>query len=112
MNKLSIEDIAERAHNKAFSKMINIKEDIKRVQQEIREGGNGSVPIDMLQKSVEHMQADLQTWEYIAKLVETNDYRQPIKTNVELLHGMMGLADPNHLDVDFEEIYKGNLPIG
>ena len=112
MIKLSIEEKSERAHNKAFSKMINIKDDIKRVQKEIRQGGNGSIPVEMLQKSLDHMKADLQTWEYIAKLIETDDYRQPIKTNVEMLHGMMGLADPNHLDVDFEEIYKGNLPIG
>ena len=112
MDKLSIEEKSERAHNKAFSKMINIKDDIKRVQKEIRQGGNGSIPVEMLQKSLDHMKADLQTWEYIAKLIETDDYRQPIKTNVEMLHGMMGLADPNHLDVDFEEIYKGNLPIG
>ena len=112
MDKLSIEEKSERAHNKAFSKMINIKDDIKRVQKEIRQGGNGSIPVEMLQKSLDHMKADLQTWEYIAKLIETDDYRQPIKTNVEILHGMMGLADPNHLDVDFEEIYKGNLPIG
>ena len=112
MDKLSIEEKSERAHNKAFSKMVNIKDDIKRVQKEIRQGGNGSIPVEMLQKSLDHMKADLQTWEYIAKLIETDDYRQPIKTNVEILHGMMGLADPNHLDVDFEEIYKGNLPIG
>ena len=109
MNKLSVEEICERAHNKAFSKMINIKEDIKRVQQEIREGGNGAVPVDMLQKSVNHMQANLQTWEYIAKLIETDDFRQPIKDNVAMLHGMMGLSSPDYMDydVDFDQ-----LPIG
>ena len=116
MNKLSIEEKSERAHNKAFSKMINIKEDIKIVQQKIREGGNGSIPVDMLQKSVNHMQADLQTWEYIAKLIETDDFRQPIKSNVELLHGMMGLSDPRYMEVDYEEVknqlYNGDLPIG
>ncbi len=48
MDKLSIEEKSERAHNKAFSKMINIKDDIKRVQKEIRQGGNGSIPIEML----------------------------------------------------------------
>ena len=103
MNKLSIEEKSERAHNKAFSKMIYIKKDIKRVQQEIREGGNGSVPVEMLQKSINHLQADLQTWEYIAKLIETDDYRQPIKSNVEMLHGMMGLADPRFLEVNDPE---------
>jgi hypothetical protein len=36
MIKLSIEEKSERAHNKAFSKMINIKDDIKRVKQEIQ----------------------------------------------------------------------------
>tara|TARA_R100001163_G_C5002386_1_gene151046 strand:+ start:354 stop:671 length:318 start_codon:yes stop_codon:yes gene_type:complete len=103
MNKLSIEEKSERAHNKAFSKMIYIQKDIKRVQQEIREGGNGSVPVEMLQKSINHLQADLQTWEYIAKLIETDDYRQPIKSNVEMLHGMMGLADPRFLEVNDPE---------
>jgi len=109
MNKLSIEDIAERAHNKAFAKMIYIQDDIKRVKQEIREGGNGSVPVDMLQKSVTNMEYDLQTWEYMAKLIETDDFREPIKNNVEILHGMMGLSSPDYMDydVDFDQ-----LPIG
>jgi len=112
MNKLSIEEKSERAHNKAFSKIVHIKDDIKRVKKEIREGGNGSVPVEMLQKSVNHLQADLQTWEYIAKLIETDDFRQPIKNNVEMLHGMMGLADPRYMDVDYDELYSGDLPIG
>jgi len=112
MDELSIEDLSERAHNKAFSKMMNIKEDIKRVQQEIREGGNGSIPIDMLKTSVTQMQNNLQTWEYIAKLIETDDFREPIKSNVEFLHGMMGLADHKSLDVDYEQLYNGDLPIG
>jgi len=112
MNKLSIDEIAERAHNKAFSKMINIQDDIRRVNKEIKSGGNGSVPVDMLQKSVTNMEYNLQTWEYIAKLIETDDFRQPIKHNVEMLHGMMGLADPNHLEVDYEQLYNGGLPIG
>ena len=112
MDKLNIEEIAERAHNKAFSKMINIQDDIKRVNKEIKSGGNGSVPVDMLRKSVTQMENDLQTWEYIAKLIETDDFRQPIKTNVEMLHGIMGLTDPNHIDVNYEQIYNGDLPIG
>ena len=111
MIKLSIEEKSERAHNKAFSKMINIKDDIKRVKQEIREGGT-SVPVDLLQKSVEGYERDLQTWEYIAKLIETDNFRQPIKNNVEMLHGMMGLADPRYMDVDYDELYSGDLPIG
>ena len=112
MNKLSVEEIAERAHNKAFSKMINIQDDIKRVNKEIKAGGNGSVPVDMLRKSVTQMENNLQTWEYIAKLIETDDFRQPIKTNVEMLHGMMGLSDPNTFEVDYEQLYNGDLPIG
>lgn len=112
MEKLSIEQLSERAHNKAFSKMIYIEKDIQRLQQEIRDGGNGSVPIDLLKTSLEATQRDLQVWSYIAKLIETDDFREPIRKNIELLHGMMGLADPDHLDVDFEQVYKGNLPIG
>ena len=29
-----------------------------------------------------------------------------------MLHGMMGLADPRYMDVDYDELYNGNLPIG
>ena len=112
MNKLSKEELCNRAHNKAFSKMINIKDDIKRVNKEIKEGGNGSVPLELLRKSIVNLDNDLQVWNHIAKLIETDDFRQPIKHNVEMLHGMMGLADPNHLEVDYEQLYNGDLPIG
>jgi len=112
MDKLNIEEIAERAHNKAFSKIVNIQNNIKRVNKEIKAGGDGSVPVDLLRKSLVNMENNLQTWEYIAKLIETNDFRQPIKTNVEMLHGMMGLSDPNYLEVDYEQVYNGDLPIG
>tara|TARA_R100000935_G_C2710650_1_gene113953 strand:- start:4 stop:333 length:330 start_codon:yes stop_codon:yes gene_type:complete len=109
MNKLSKEELCNRAHNKAFSKMINIKDDIKRVNKEIKEGGNGSVPLELLRKSIVNLDNDLQVWNHIAKLIETDDFRQPIKNNVEILHNIMGLSGPDYMDydVDFDQ-----LPIG
>ena len=109
MTKLSVEEISERAHNKAFAKMIYIQDDIKRVKQEIREGGNGSIPVDLLKKSVINLEHDLNTWQYIAKLIETDDFRSPVRDNVEMLHSIMGLSGPDYMDydVDFDQ-----LPIG
>jgi len=106
MNKESAGEIHERAHNKAFSKMIYLNNDIKRAREEIRDGGDGLVTVDLLKQNFERLKLDLKTWEYIAKLIETEDFIEPVRSNVEMLHGMMGLADPSlyDMDVDYDQI--------
>tara|TARA_R110000765_G_scaffold9884_1_gene30591 strand:- start:140 stop:478 length:339 start_codon:yes stop_codon:yes gene_type:complete len=112
MDKLTQEELNERAHNKAFSKMSFIEDDIRRVSEEIREGGNGSIPVELLKKSVRALERDLQTWSYIAKLVESHDFRKPVIKSPPKLFGMMGLSDPRTFDVDYDQICNGDLPIG
>jgi hypothetical protein len=66
-------DIKQRAHNKAFSKMLTLERDISSLKLEIRSGGDGRIGVDMLQTCLSSTEKELQTWQYIAKLIETNE---------------------------------------
>jgi len=66
-------DIRQRAHNKAFSKMITLERDISRLKLDIRSGGDGRLGVDMLKTCLSSTEKELQTWQYIAKLIETNE---------------------------------------
>ena len=96
------QEIHNRAHNKAFAKVLYLADDIKRARKEIKGGGDGRISMDLLQSNLERLKVDLKVWEYIAKLVESENYTGPIKSNVEMLHGIMGLADPNLYDMNVD----------
>jgi hypothetical protein len=66
-------DIRQRAHNKAFSKMITLERDISSLRLDIKSGGDGRIGVDLLQKCLSSTEKELQTWQYIAKLIETNE---------------------------------------
>ena len=66
-------EIKQRAHNKAFSKMLTLERDISKLKLEIRSGGDGRIGVDMLQTCLLSTEKELQTWQYIAKLIETNE---------------------------------------
>ncbi len=66
-------DIRQRAHNKAFSKMITLERDISSLKLDIKSGGDGRIGVDLLQKCLSSTEKELQTWQYIAKLIETNE---------------------------------------
>ena len=66
-------EIKQRAHNKAFSKMLALERDISKLKLDIRTGGDGRIGIDLLEKCLSSTEKELQTWQYIAKLIETND---------------------------------------
>ncbi len=65
--------IRQRASNKAFSKIITLERDISKLKLDIRSGGDGRIGVDMLQKCLSSTEKELQTWQYIAKLIETNE---------------------------------------
>jgi hypothetical protein len=69
MNK----DIKDRAHNKAFSKLLTLERDISKLKLDIRSGGDGRLGVDMLKTCLLSTEKELQTWQYIAKLIETNE---------------------------------------
>ncbi len=66
-------EIKQRAHNKAFSKMITLERDISKLKLDIRTGGDGRLSVDLLKTCLSSTQKELQTWQYIAKLIETNE---------------------------------------
>ena len=66
-------EIKQRARNKAFSKMLTLERDISKLKLEIRSGGDGRIGVDMLQACLSSTEKELQTWQYIAKLIETNE---------------------------------------
>ena len=66
-------DIKQRAHNKAFSKMITLERDISKLKLDIRSGGDVRLGVDLLKICLSSTEKELQTWQYIAKLIETNE---------------------------------------
>ena len=69
MNK----EIQQRAHNKAFSKLLTIERDINELKLDIRSGGDGRISVDMLRTCLSSTEKELQTWQYIATLIEKNN---------------------------------------
>lgn len=63
-------EIVERAHNKAFSKILTLQRNIDNFNDDIKSGNTAIVPIDTLKDCVKSTERDLQTWQYIAKLIE------------------------------------------
>ncbi len=66
-------EIRQRAHNKAFSKMLTLERDISKLKLDIRTGGDGRLGVDLLKTCLSSTEKELQTWQYIAKLIETNE---------------------------------------
>lgn len=67
-------DIQNRAHNKAFSKILTLQRDISRLNEDIRKGGDGRLSLDILKTCVRSTRKDLQTWQFIANLIEKHGY--------------------------------------
>lgn len=66
-------EIKQRAHNKAFGKMLTLERDISKLKLDIRTGGDGRLGVDLLKTCLSSTEKELQTWQYIAKLIETNE---------------------------------------
>ncbi len=71
-NKMT-KDIKERAHNKAFSKIITLKRDVRGLNTDIRSGNSGRLSVNLLQTCLKSTKLELETWQYIAKLIEINE---------------------------------------
>jgi hypothetical protein len=72
MNKA---DIIDRAHNKAFSKIIDLKRDISQLNEDIRKGGDGRLSLDILKNCVLSTRTELQVWQFISTLIEKYGYK-------------------------------------
>ena len=69
MNK----DIKERARHKAFAKISFIKLENKAYKRDIKTGGSSRLSIDLLKTCLRSNEKELLTWQYIAKLIETDE---------------------------------------
>mgnify|MGYP003140586336 CR=1 FL=1 len=67
------EYIKERAHNKAFAKIHFLKLENKNYKKDIKAGGKSKISADLLKKCLSSNTNELLTWQYIAKLIETDE---------------------------------------
>ena len=68
-------DIYQRAHNKAFSKILTLQRDISKLNEDIRSGGDGRISLDTLKDCVRSTRTDLQVWQFISTLIEKYGYK-------------------------------------
>ena len=69
MNK----DIKERARHKAFAKISFLELENRTYIRDIKAGGDGRLSVELLQRCLNSNKNELLTWQYIAKLIETDE---------------------------------------
>ena len=67
------------AFDKAQSKLYNLRGDIIRQKEEIRTGGDGTIPLELLKTCLQASERQLVIWEYINELI-WNDMDHEIPT--------------------------------
>ena len=67
------EEIKERARHKAFAKISFIELENRTYRRDIKSGGDGRLSVDLLQRCLSSNENELLTWQYIAKLIETDE---------------------------------------
>ena len=65
--------IKERASNKAFAKIHFLNLENKTYKRDIKAGGSGRLSVDLLKACLRSNENELKTWQYIAKLIETDE---------------------------------------
>ena len=67
--------IKERASNKAFAKIHFLNLENKTYKRDIKAGGttDGRISLDLLKLCLRSNENELLTWQYIAKLIETDE---------------------------------------
>ena len=63
----------QRAQNKAFAKISFIELENKAYKRDIKAGGDGRLSVDLLKTCLSSNEKELLTWQYIAKLIETDE---------------------------------------
>ncbi len=89
------DELNEKASNKAFSKIFHLEEDLKRAKEDLRTGGDGRFSQELLEKCRDSVDHELQTWNYIAKLIELDNKDDALSMKV--------LKDLINLNKDNEE---------
>ena len=71
-NKMT-KDIKERASHKAFAKISFIQLENDAYKRDIKAGNGGRLSVDLLKTCLRSNEKELLTWQYIAKLIETDE---------------------------------------
>jgi hypothetical protein len=66
-------EIKERARHKAFAKISFLELENKAYIRDIKAGGDGRIGVDLLKTCLSSNKKELKTWQYIAKLIETDE---------------------------------------
>ena len=93
MEKLTTEELNNRASNKAFSKIFHLEEDLKQAKKDVRTGGDGRFSTELLEVCRDSTDRELQTWNYIAQLIELDNTEGT--TNVKALKDLINLNTYN-----------------
>jgi len=70
MNK---KELQQRAIDKAFAKMTMLNIDIEQNKEDIRSKNYGGVTLDEMNIVLNSNKIELKVWQYIAKLIETDE---------------------------------------
>jgi hypothetical protein len=65
--------IKEKAFDKAYSNMVTSELRIKSIEREIERGGSGGIDMEQLIGVKEHVESELEIWNYILTIIEKND---------------------------------------
>jgi CMP-N-acetylneuraminic acid synthetase len=65
--------INERAANKAFAKVITLRDEVKSLRNDVASRNVGALSIEQLEQVLDGTIIELNTWEYIFKLIEKDE---------------------------------------
>ena len=95
MEKLTKEELNKRASSKAFSKIFYLEEDFKKAKKDLKTGGDGRFNKDLLEKCKDSVYQELQTWNYIAQLIEIENKDEDEFSTIKVLKDLISLNKDN-----------------
>lgn len=72
-NEFDLQEIKERAHDKAFAKITMLGIEKSDLLDDIKNNNTGIVPIETLEIMLESCKKELRVWNYIASLIEKDN---------------------------------------
>ena len=72
-NEFDLQEIKERAHDKAFAKITMLGIEKSDLIDDIKNNNTSVVPIETLENMLESCKKELKVWNYIASLIEKDN---------------------------------------
>lgn len=73
MNIINEDIWKHRARDKAFAKLAMLRMEIDKLKDDIKDNNTGGLTIEELEGLLEGTRKEYQTWNFIAKIIETNE---------------------------------------